>query len=282
MPDRIIALIDDSIYAQSVCEHAAWAAQSCGWPVELVHVLGRREALRKSGFGRRLAPKDVLLEQLDALDSERLRVATGHATVMLEDARAQTASYGAGEVTTRLIQGDLVETVTAPEARSAMIVIGKRGEAADFAQGHLGSNLERVARASAAPVLVAARAFRPIRRVLLAFDGGTSSRRAADQLAEIPLLSRCAIELATVGDRSAGLQAAVEEAILRLRAAGLRAEETALEGEPEEALLARIEAGGHDLVVMGAYGHSRIRNLIIGSTTTQMLIGARLPVLLFR
>ncbi|MDX5350080.1 MAG: universal stress protein, partial [Paracoccaceae bacterium] len=60
------------------------------------------------------------------------------------------------------------------------------------------------------------------------------------------------------------------------------ASETALEGEPAEALLAHLEAGGHDLLVMGAYGHSRIRNLIIGSVTTQMLVGARLPVLLFR
>ena len=281
MPDRIVALIDNSIYTQSVCEHAAWAARCCGWPVQLVHVIGRREAVRKAGFGRRLAARDPLLEQLDALDIERQRIATGHATVMLEDVRAMTLAAGAPDVTTRLVHGDLVETVTAPEARSAMIVIGKRGEAADFAKGHLGSNLERVVRAGDCPVLVAARAFRPIRRVLLAFDGGSSSRRAADELAALPLLARAAIELVTVGERSESLQTAVEEAILRLRAAGLKAEDRALPGEPEEALLARLEEGGHDLLVMGAYGHSRIRNLIIGSTTTQMLTGARLPVLLF-
>jgi len=37
-----------------------------------------------------------------------------------------------------------------------------------------------------------------------------------------------------------------------------------------------------DLLLMGAYGHSRIRNLIIGSTTTSMIRSCKIPVLLFR
>jgi nucleotide-binding universal stress UspA family protein len=37
-----------------------------------------------------------------------------------------------------------------------------------------------------------------------------------------------------------------------------------------------------DMLVMGAYGHSRMRSLVIGSTTTEMVRSCRLPVLLFR
>jgi nucleotide-binding universal stress UspA family protein len=33
---------------------------------------------------------------------------------------------------------------------------------------------------------------------------------------------------------------------------------------------------------MGAYGHSRIRTLIIGSTTTEVIRSCLIPVLLFR
>jgi nucleotide-binding universal stress UspA family protein len=35
-------------------------------------------------------------------------------------------------------------------------------------------------------------------------------------------------------------------------------------------------------VLMGAYGHSRIRHLVIGSTTTQILRSSNIPVLVFR
>jgi nucleotide-binding universal stress UspA family protein len=33
---------------------------------------------------------------------------------------------------------------------------------------------------------------------------------------------------------------------------------------------------------MGAYGHSRIRQLIVGSTTTQVLRRCQIPILLLR
>ena len=53
-------------------------------------------------------------------------------------------------------------------------------------------------------------------------------------------------------------------------------------GEPERVISDHVEKYGVDLLVMGAYGHSRIRNLIIGSTTTQMIRSCLVPVLLFR
>lgn len=37
-----------------------------------------------------------------------------------------------------------------------------------------------------------------------------------------------------------------------------------------------------DLLVMGAYGHSRIRSMLLGSTTTQLLRTCPIPVLLLR
>ncbi|MCT7085102.1 universal stress protein, partial [Salmonella enterica] len=39
---------------------------------------------------------------------------------------------------------------------------------------------------------------------------------------------------------------------------------------------------GIDLLVMGAYGHSRIRQFLVGSTTRTMLRTATMPVLLLR
>ena len=43
-----------------------------------------------------------------------------------------------------------------------------------------------------------------------------------------------------------------------------------------------VEAEGYDLLVMGAYGHSRIRAMIIGSTTTQMIRTCKVPVVLVK
>lgn len=47
-------------------------------------------------------------------------------------------------------------------------------------------------------------------------------------------------------------------------------------------LPALIKAHGASLLVMGAYGHSRIRQLIVGSTTTTLLRLSEVPVLILR
>ena len=44
---KIVAFIDGSIYAQSVCHHAAWIAERTGAAVELIHVLGPRDTSGK-------------------------------------------------------------------------------------------------------------------------------------------------------------------------------------------------------------------------------------------
>jgi nucleotide-binding universal stress UspA family protein len=54
------------------------------------------------------------------------------------------------------------------------------------------------------------------------------------------------------------------------------------EGNPDAVLPQVIRERGIDLLVMGAYGHSPLRNMLVGSTTTQMIRAGQTSVLLFR
>lgn len=284
MSDKIIALVDGSIYSQSVCEHAAWVAQRTGRAVELLHILGRREGAEKADYSGSIAlgARTALLEELTELDARRARLVSQRGRAILEDARAILDRAGIDEITTRLRHGDIVDTIVEQEGDAGMILIGKRGEAADFARGHLGSNLERVVRASTKPILVAARAFKPINRVLIAFDGGASAMRAVAHVAESPLYKGLTISVVSVGDPSDALRKTLADAAGTLEAAGLDVETEVIGGQPETALAGLVEKTPFDMVVMGAYGHSRIRSLIIGSTTTEMIRSCKVPIVLIR
>ncbi len=281
---KIIALVDGSVYAASVCDHAAWIAGRSGAPVELIHVLGRREApdMKDHSGTIALGARTALMEQLAELDAQRAKLVSHRGRAILEDAQAILEKAGVTGITTRLRHGDIVETVAGIEADARVIVIGKRGEAADFAKGHLGSNLERIVRASARPVLVAARAFRPIANVLVAYDGGASSMRAVDHIARSPVFQGLAVHVATVGTASARVTKGLEDAKAVLMGAGIAASTSVLSGEPETALARLVEEAPFDMLVMGAYGHSRIRSLVIGSTTTAMIRSCKVPVVLLR
>lgn len=282
---KLVAVIDGSIYSSSVCEHAAWIANRAGSEIDVVHVLGRRNASSEPsnlsgsiGLGARSA----LLSELAELDAQKARLAQKRGRAILDDAESLLGSRGVTQVHTRLRNGEIVDTVTDLEGDADLLVLGKRGEGADFDTGHLGSNLERVIRSSHKPVLVAARAFKPISRVLFAFDGGKSSLKAVEFFSQRKHYNDLPCHVLMIGSDTTDHRRQVEGAVATLKNGGFDATGTILQGQPESVITEQVDENGYDLVIMGAYGHSRIRNMIIGSTTTEMIRSCKVPVLLFR
>ncbi len=282
---QILACIDGSGYSASVCDHAAWAAARLDASVSIVHVIDAHESHvivsdRSGNLG--FSDHESLLEEYTALDAQRGRLAQQRGRSMLDEATARVRSAGIADVGARQRQGSLVDTITDLEPDANLIVIGKRGESAQTATEHLGSNLERVVRAVHKPILVTSREFQPIRRFLIAYDGGRSMRRAIVRLAHTALLSGAECCVLMVDKDEASDTRELAEATRPLLRAGFEVEVSVKSGDPEDVILSEIEREGIDLLVMGAYGHSRIRTLIIGSTTTAMLRRCNVPVLLFR
>lgn len=280
---HLVACIDGSIYSHSVADHAAWAGTRLQASVELLQVLGRRDVSNLDLSGSLPADARVqVLEELAELDAQRAKLLLQKARLVMDEAKARVRDAGVATVEVTLRHGDLLDEVAAREARADLIVLGKRGEAADFARMHLGSNLERLIRAAHKPVLVASRGFRPIGRVLLAFDGGPSALKAVDYVSRSPLFAGLAVHLVTVGADEPEARRRLDAAAAQIAAGGLAVETHLQPGAPDKVIAALVERLGIDLLVMGAYGHTRFRNLFIGSTTTEMMRSNLVPVLLFR
>ncbi len=282
---HLIALIDGSGYSQSVCDLTRWAAERTDASVELMHILGRRSAGSEpadlSG-NLKLGARTALLQELADLDEQKAKLDLKRGRLLLEETKAALEDGKISTVTTKLRHGDLIESIAEFEGTADLILIGKRGEASDFAKLHLGSNLERVVRSATKPVLVASRAFKPINKFLIAFDGGESVMKAVRHIASGKLFTGLACVLLCVGKPNNDLQEKLDDAAALLRKAGYDVDASFETGDPEDVIKNRIEADGIDLLVMGAYGHSRIRNLIIGSTTTEMVRSCHVPVMMFR
>jgi nucleotide-binding universal stress UspA family protein len=74
----------------------------------------------------------------------------------------------------------------------------------------------------------------------------------------------------------------IDEAKQQARIGGFEPVCCLMEGNPKVAIAQYAEAANINLLMMGAYGHNRIRHLAIGSTTSQILRSSHIPVLLFR
>lgn len=282
---QVLAALDLSAYATSTSHYAAWAASRLNAPLKYLHVLDRHpETASTADFSGNLVMDDqqLLLQELAALDESRSRLQQQRGRLLLQQAKeVAEKTYGIA-AETQLRHGSLVDTLTELEADVRLFVLGKRGEHADFATGHLGGQLERVVRAVHRPILVASRQYADIKRVVIAFDGSATTRKGVEMVATSPLFQTMEIRVITVGAENDANRQSLEWALKLLTAAGFSATGAILSGDPEDTIANYIDTEAVDLLIMGAYGHSRIRQLIIGSTTTAMLRRCQIPVLLLR
>lgn len=146
----------------------------------------------------------------------------------------------------------------------------------------MGTHLESMIRTVHRPLLVTTGQFRIPRSVMLAFDNGPSTRKGLDMIAEGALFKGLTIHIVMVGPDTQDAWDAVRHAKSRLEDAGFDAQAAIRSGEVEDTLLAYEEEHDVDMIVMGAYGHSRIRQFFVGSTTTDMLSRTKRPLLLVR
>ena len=286
---HVLAAVDQSGYTESVCRHAVWAATRMGAPLQLVHALPRVQAASPRDLSGNLAlgEQESLLLSLSAEDERRGTLAQQNGRALLQQARAIAADAGMTEVETRLRHGGLAENLLELEQDVRLFVLGKRGQDAPSAQHELdvaplGRELEGVVRAVHRPLLVASREFRPIQHVLIAFDGSPTTRKGVQMVAASPLFRGADIHVVAVGSPEDACRRELPWAEQSLAEAGFQPQVAGIDGGAEAVLCEYIRDQRIDLLVMGAYGHSRIRDLIVGSTTTAMLRSCHIPVLLLR
>lgn len=133
------------------------------------------------------------------------------------------------------------------------------------------------------PFIGAARTF--ARNVMVAWDGGREAARAvADAL---PLLADAGQVVVVTDSNGAGAitgeAPSTSELLGWLRDHGVEARTDALiagEGGVGESLLSRAADLSTDLIVMGGYGHARMREFVLGGVTRTLLESMTIPVLM--
>ncbi|MCX2524460.1 universal stress protein [Larsenimonas rhizosphaerae] len=289
MSEQIMACIDGSRFAELVCHYACWAGNELSAPLTFLHVLDReRQAVDGSDHSGNigLGAREQLLSHLVSLDEQRAKVAREQGKLMLAAAVDLARADGVETVSSLQRHGELVETLSELEQNVRLMVVGKRGEDAHptSASGHLGSNLERVLRAVHRPVLIATGdAFKAPKEIMFAFDNSASTRKGIQKLAASPLFRNARVHVVTVGVDSEAARKGLPWVEQVLSAADIHTTCAVREGDDIESVLTRyVEDNAIDMTVMGAYGHSRIRHLLVGSTTTTMIQRTKIPLLVLR
>jgi nucleotide-binding universal stress UspA family protein len=202
---------------------------------------------------------------------------------MLEAAKARTVADGVTRpITSRQRHGELVDTLLELESDIRLLVMGRQGEQGDNIGEHVGSHLENVVRTLHRPILVIPSDYTEPQRILIAFDGSATTRKAVEMVAASPLFRGRPCHVVMVGADKADARDQLDWARTTLEKAGFEVTASLRSGQVEEVLCGYREEHAIDLIVMGAYGHSKIREFLVGSTTTKLIRQSKVPLLLLR
>jgi nucleotide-binding universal stress UspA family protein len=282
--ETVLAAIDASAYATSVCAYAGWAAKRLSLPVELLHVVQQQDpitARRDLSGAIGLGVKSDLMEELVRLSETSSRAEIEKGRVILKAGEQLLRDAGVADVSTLHRHGGVVETIVEREENARLVVIGKRGTDHEFSPGELGSIIERVVRASAKPVLVVTRAFVEPQQIVFAYDASPAAKRALERLAHSPLFAGLPVTIVMAESEGAAKRTSLDEAEAEF--ASDHQVTTLMDAGRAEQVIPQVVAGTPNaMLLMGAYGHSPFRRMIIGSTTTAMIRTVKAPVLLVR
>lgn len=282
---KILLCIDGSDYTRSACGYAAWLAGAANAEVDALYVseIWQFETPLIADFGGTIGAQPYL-----ALTSQLQEIEAKKAAVLREACESIFREQGVGQrVRFHHRTGVLVDCIEEFEEAATpadLVVVGKRGEHANFAKGHLGANMERVVRAGSVPVFVANREFRKPDKVAVAYDGSPSAKRAVEWAMKSPVLAGVTVHVVSVA-RPGEEQAVAEhlaEAARLLQSRGGSVVVQALAGAPGDAIEAYVTSTGINLLLMGAYGHSAVRRFLIGSTTSELVRRCKIPVVMVR
>lgn len=280
MIKSILFCTDGSDYSNVACDYALWLAQKLGARIEALHVTDVRllEAPLLADLSGAIGaqPYQALLPQLQDMQKQR-------ASVIL-NAVADRCHKAGVQCETLHRTGSVVENIAEEEARTELVVLGQKGEHSQSIGQFLGSSVERVVRRSIKPCLVTPAKFRELRHVLMAYDGSAQSSKSLQVAVELcrTLSLKLSIVSVVPAPLGMGVNSALEDAVRVAKDHSIEPTAETMVGHAEQQILEYAERRQADIIVMGAYGHTHIRELILGSTTTHVIRKSNVPVLLTR
>lgn len=246
------------------------------WALCSYYNMRRRPGLPPTAPVWPLGSQETPLEELATLDEPQSR----QDEELGQRLPAAACEAGLVRHAGRLRHGDLAAVALDLEDDARLFVLGQ--SAADEAASgrHWEHSMERLVHAVHRPVLVVpGKTFLPPERVVIAFDGRSTAQRAVERIAVSALLQGLPMVVAMAATTVHTVRERLEQCCERLRTAGFEVTGELQQGVPQDVLPQVLSSHAAGLLVVGAYGHSRTRQVLLGSTTTTLQRLSKVPVL---
>lgn len=275
---RVIACIDSSPCINALAEAAAWIAIQTQRELVLLQVLDYYSASYHLGeisgvIG--FESNAMLLKELAELEQKQSELALDYSNNLLK--HISNMIQEKYEIVPTQIQekGDFLEQSFSVLNEDDIVVIGRVGEKSAERNKALGSNVENFIRGANCTVMTVGEHFKAPTRFIFAYEYSPTCIKMMKRIAQSDLLKLLQCHLLYVGDHPEVLNEPADF----LTAAGLDVVVEYRYGDVAENILDYQREHGIQLIVLGAFSHSKIHQFFLGSITTNIFRNSTVPLL---
>ena len=276
--NRVIACIDSSPCIDAVAEAAVWVAKQTQRELVLLQILDYYPASYHLGeisgvIG--FESNAMLLKELAELEQKQSELALDYSNNLLKHISELIEKQY--DLTSTKIQekGDFLEQSFNILKENEVVIIGRVGERAAEKNKPIGSNVENFIRGANCTVITVGEHFEPPKRFIFAYEYSPTCQKMMQRIAQSDLLKKLQCHLLYVGDHPEMLA----EPEKYLKNAGLDVIPVYRYGDVAQNILEYQREHDIQLIVLGAFSHSKIHQFFLGSITTTIFRNANVPLL---
>lgn len=276
--NRVIACIDSSPCIDAVAEAAVWVAKQTQRELVLLQILDYYPASYHLGeisgvIG--FESNAMLLKELAELEQKQSELALDYSNNLLKHISELIEKQY--DLTSTKIQekGDFLEQSFNILKENDVVIIGRVGERAAEKNKPIGSNVENFIRGANCTLITVGEHFEPPKRFIFAYEYSPTCQKMMQRIAQSDLLKKLQCHLLYVGDHPEMLA----EPEKYLKNAGLDVIPVYRYGDVAQNILEYQREHDIQLIVLGAFSHSKIHQFFLGSITTTIFRNANVPLL---
>lgn len=266
MIKKILIPQDGSAYGKSALDYSIWLSNKFGAALIGIHVV---DVVSLEGPFLHDISGSLGFEPFLNFSTKMREALEARGKTILNAFEAACASTGA-ECETQISFGIVPNEICDKAKLADIVIMGRRGVNAQFEYGLLGSTTESVLRRSPKPVLIVPDEFREPKSPLLAYDGSPNASRAMHSAAEWAKTLNLPLTVLTVS-ATGEEDSLLNDAKSYLKPYGLQTSFVHKKGDPPIEIEKYYKENGHDLLFMGTSHHSRLVEMVLGSTTEHVM-----------
>ena len=278
---RVIACIDSSPCIHALAEAAAWIATQTHRELVLLQILDYYPASYHLGeisgvIG--FESNAMLLKELAELEQKQSELALDYSNNLLNHISEAVHEKFLIQPSTIQEKGDFLEQSFNLLKPDDIVVIGRVGERSAEKNKSIGGNVENFIRGANCTVMTVGENFKPPTRFIFAYDDSPTCKDMLKRVAKSDLLRLLQCHLLYVGDYPEILN----EATQFLKNSGMDVVVEYRYGDIADNILDYQAQHQIQLIVLGAFSHSKIRQFFLGSVTTKIFRSATVPLLVLK